>query len=756
MEIKIFNLILVLFVAWMGGALATRLKYPAILGELLAGIVFGPPILGLLQINPALDVLAHFGVFLMMLYIGMEINLRDLQKASFGGLLAAVGGFICPMFLGYWLVIWLGGTQAAGLFLGVAMGVTSLATKSRILLDLKLLGTRIAHVMLAGAVMTDTAALVIFAAIIGIAGAKVVSLGEIALVAGKALLFFGAAFLVGIKLLPFLGRQMARAGFNQRTTNFSIVLMVGLLFAEMAELGGLHSILGAFFAGLFLREGVFERKLSRDVSNLVHDISIGFLAPIFFVTAGFQVSLSVFQTDLLMLISVIVVATVAKILGTALFYLPSKNGWREGIAIGAGMNGRGAVEIIMAQIGLEYGIISRDIFSILVFMAFFTTMTVPLFLKWSIDWLRRRNELVEAEDDREGVILIGAGPLARRLAHFLGETQPVWLIDSNKIYCKAAQDEGLNVINGNALEEEVLAQANAEKVRLMIALTPNQQINVLTAQLGRKEYWIPRVYAYQSARYQWMYQILLSDIEVNVFDLGKFDLTDWDRWIQNKRVKTRKVAVTEPVPAREWLKRHAKSSSLLPLGVAREGVRLFFPLVETLSELDTVYGLEVLEPDVVIEDEFDHLLKEADVLDIMDAIDYRDCFKLISRALAQRTGMAAGELEHAFYDRERLSSTVLAPGLAIPHLILEGEGIFHIVVLRCCAGVRFSAEAPGVHTIFALAGSVDMRRTHLRALSAIAQIVQNPEFENQWLAAEGVREMRKLLLTAERKRFSEA
>lgn len=753
MEINIFNLILVLFVAWVAGALVSRLRYPAILGELSAGIIFGPPLLGLLQFNTALEVLAHFGVFLMMLYIGMEINPRDLKKASFGGLLAAVGGFVTPMVLGYLLVIWFDGTQEAALFLGVAMGVTSLATKSRILLDLKLLGTRIAHIMLAGAVMTDTAALVIFAAMLGLTGATALAFDVLSLIVLKALLFFGVAFLVGLKVLPYIGRQLSRAGFNQRTANFTVVLMVGLLFAEMAELAGLHSILGAFIAGLFLREGVFERKLSHDVSKLVHDISIGFLAPIFFVTAGFQVSLSVFQTDLLMLISVIVVATIAKIFGTALFYLPSRNGWREGLTIGAGMNGRGAVEIIMAQIGLEYGIISQDTFSILVFMAFFTTMTVPVFLKWGVDWLRRRDELVESEDERIGVIIVGAGPLARKLGHILVKHQPVWMIDNNEMYCADANAEGLPAIHGNALEEATLAKASAENARLLIALTPNQNINLLAAQLARRVYWIPNVFAYQSAGSQWMYQKLLAEDDVTAFDLSQYELIEWDRWITDNNADLRRIAVTDECEVADWVVQYGQTQPFLPLVISRNNVSYFVSQLDQLKPSDTVTGIILAEAEVMASDEFDLLVTDAVILDIAGPLDYQACFRQISVELSTQIGISPEIIEQKFHDREHLGSTVLAPGLAIPHLILEGSDIFKMVIVRSKNGVVIGEDVQNAHAVFALAGSENMRGTHLRALSAIAQIVQDQAFERKWLGASSVDELRTLLLDAKRKRF---
>ena len=136
MHLDIVNLLLVLMAAWGAGKLAARVGYPAVLGELLAGILLGPPLLGLIHASPALSVLAEVGVLLMMLYIGMEIDPRELKKASWGGLLAALGGFITPFVLCFGLVMWATGSLVAAFFVGIAAGVTSLATKSRILVDL--------------------------------------------------------------------------------------------------------------------------------------------------------------------------------------------------------------------------------------------------------------------------------------------------------------------------------------------------------------------------------------------------------------------------------------------------------------------------------------------------------------------------------------------------------------------------------------------------------------------------------------------
>jgi Kef-type K+ transport system membrane component KefB len=395
MDFPLLDLFLILLAAFVGGRLAVRLGYPSVLGELGAGIILGPPLLGLLSGGEAIAVLAEVGVLLMMLFIGMEIDPRELGKASTGGILAALGGFIVPFALGFWVITAAGGTTMAAVFVGMAMGVTSLATKSRILVDLRILDTRIAHVMMAGALVADTLSLLIFAGITSVVAVGSLDLASVAWITVKVVIFFAAAWFVGVRGLPVAWRWAQRRGLD-RAAAVPLMLLVALAFAEGAHLAGLHGILGTFVAGLALREAIGEKRLSHDLTGLVKDVSLGFLAPVFFVTAGFEVTFAVFTDAPGLLLATIVLATVGKIVGTAVAYLPTGHGWREGVVLGAGMNGRGAVEIIIAGIGLQAGIIDRTTFSILVFMAIATTATVPLFLTWGVRWLQDRDELVRS------------------------------------------------------------------------------------------------------------------------------------------------------------------------------------------------------------------------------------------------------------------------------------------------------------------------------------------------------------------------
>ncbi len=482
MHHEILYVALVLAAALAGGRIAIRLGYPSILGEIAIGIVLGPPLLGLLESNEAISILGKFGILLMMLYIGLHLDLHDLKRASIPGLLAAIGGFVVPAGLGAALMLAVGRSPLESLFVGLAMGVTSLATKSRILVDLRILNTRIAHVLVAGALLSDLAVLVVFAAVLGQGTADGISLATGAMAGLRALGFGLGAVLMAALVLPRLKRFTRDREFDRNATLLGVIVF-GLLGAYAAELAGIHAILGAFVAGLLLDGETIGTKVDRDVQSKLSTISVGVLAPFFFVSAGFHVSLDVFRTDLGLLIGVIALATVGKIVGTALFYLPSRNGWREGVVIGTGMNGRGAVEIIVAEIALAQGLIGQNVFSILVFMALFTTATVPVLLTMGVRWLRSSGELVKAGGRNEAIV-VGANAIARRIGSTLLPAMPVTLIDTNRENQARCVLEGLTVQLGSGLDEAVLEESGVKRASKLIAATPNAEVNVLAAQLA--------------------------------------------------------------------------------------------------------------------------------------------------------------------------------------------------------------------------------------------------------------------------------
>lgn len=752
MELSLANLLLVLLAGWLAGWGATRLGYPSVLGELLIGILLGPPLLGLLHGSDALAVLAEIGILLMMLYVGMEIDPRELGRASWAGLLAALGGFITPFVLAYFTMIYFGTPPTGAVFVGIAAGVTSLTTKSRILVDLRLLDTRVAHVLMAGALVSDTISLIVFAALLGALETGALSAAGVAIVGLKVVLFFVATLLIGLRVFPYLGRKLTEIGLASRTFHFTFVLLLAVFFGELAHIAGLHAILGAFMAGLFLRDNVLGRSLSHDLMGAVREASIGFLAPIFFVTAGFQVSLGVFADNLDLLVAIVGVATVGKIAGTAAFYAFSGNGWREGLTIGAGMNGRGAVEIIVAGIALEAGLISTEVFSILVFMAIFTTATVPFLLKWGTDWLRRRGELVPAKHQRKGTVLLGAGPTARALAKALEPAEPVHLVDTNASRCQAAEKEGLRVTCGNALRDQVLGEVDAGDSGTFIAVTPNSEVNALVAQIARSTFSIGRVLLLQEGVERSGHRASLEHLNAETLFGGPISLSDWDRRIASGAVQEERIPVDREVLAGDWT-RDLEPDAFLPLVVVRGEERLPFQAGELLQVGDEVVAMRHVESQAREQDLFDEIVASCPVIDLEGEITVDRLFEAAAQAFGSEIGAPPPEIVRLLRDRDRAGTTVLSPGLAIPHFRTTGEGQFHLLIMRARDGIVFPGQAEPVYAILVIASSPDQRAFHLRALAAIAQVAQAPEFERRWREAKGRVELRALIMRANRRGF---
>ncbi len=754
MEIGFIYIFGVLLLAWVGGGIASRLGYPPVLGELIVGVLFGPPIFALLHTNTAIQVLAEIGVFFLMLYIGLEVEPRQLRRATGAGLSAALGGFLTPFVFGYGLGIGHGWTVMESLILGLGLGVTSLAVVSRLLVDMQLVETRLTSIFMAGAVVSDTLALLVFALLLGIAQKGRFDLGDTALFAGKALLFFGVTAIIGSQALPYIGRYLQKIGFTSRTANFTLVLLFALVFAEMAELAELHAVLGAFLAGVFLHEGVIHRKVSQELNSLVHDLSIGFLTPIFFVTLGFRVVIDVVRTQWGFLLLVAGMATLGKLLGTLLFHLPYSRNWRESLVLGIGMNGRGGVDMIIAGIALEAGMISPEVFSILVLNAILTTATVPILFRLAGRFLVQEAWLHAPDPSRRVIVIVGAGPFARALALRIQMFAPVWLIDSNLRHCQEAERAGLLVIHGNALQEATLLQAHALEARTLIAMTPNLEINVLVAQFAREEFFIPDVRVVLTSEQSGMYTDILNRIRVQPAFAGTVPLEDWDRWFDLGTIEWATLPVSASQAAVSDVVRSVFPEGwVLPVFVERGGnVHIYSPDMP-LREGDVLWVVRSAQSPAVQRDPFDRLIARAVILDLDTAMDFDDFFQEVARHMAPRVGLSVDALYRKLRDRETSSTTVLTPFLAVPHVMVERPHTFEILVARSRNGIRFPGTDTGVHTVFVLIGSPEERNLHLRALSAIAQIVQNEDFESRWLQARHAEELRQILLRAKRQRF---
>ncbi len=748
---SLIHLLLALFLAWISGEVVARMGYPAVLGELAAGILFGPAILGWIQPSEGLATLAEVGVFLLMLYIGMEMDYTDILREARPGFWATLGGVVVPFVTGFLIGQVSGRPLQENLVIATTFAVTALATKSRILVDLNLLGTRLASVLIATALTTDILALVVLAVVYTLiqTGSFAVQAMLITLLHAGA--FFAGAVLLGHYGLPLLARFMNRLGFQGRTVNFTLLLIVALVYAEMAELAGMHAILGAFIAGLFIREAMVRRKLSHELREMVHDLSVGFLAPVFFIYAGFDVNLqSVFQA-LPFFLLILVGATVSKILGTMALYALGGYPWREGLVLGSALNGRGAVGIIVAQIGLEAGVLDPATFSSLVLMAFFTTLSVPVLLKWGVAWLRRRGEL-EASRTREGVLIVGASPVGLLLARAFEGTGTM-LVDANPDFCEEAERLGFLCVQGNALKEEILEHAGAERARTLIVITPNTETNVLIARFARETFLIPEVYVLVEADHKDALWEPVREEGLIPFNFGAFTLGEWNRWVQEGRTEPSEVGVTASIRSELFLETVYQHDVVLPLTVVRDGTPVFFYALEKLQTGDRVRTLRLVEPAFGVRDDLDLLIERAEVVDFREG-GQEEVFARLAEIFSREIRHPRNDLLERFRAREQELSTWVAPGLAIPHIVVPGSEQFALAIARSEEGITWGDPDRKVHAIFAFVSTLDHRLLHLRILASIAQMAHQPEFMERFLEAKNPRELRQFLLSLPRRRFA--
>lgn len=395
-------LLVILVLARLAGALTERIGQTAILGELLAGVVLGlvvtafpntlPQFVDIGE-NEVFKAICNLGIFFLMFMAGMEMRLEQLTMASKKGSVIALGGLLLPLALGYGLGwLWLPGSEykfEQAFFLGVALSVTSTAISIRILMDVGQLRTKLGHTIISAAVIDDIIGLGLLAILVSILEIGSMPSGlELAILAAKILGFFVFAIIVGRFMIPRIGTRLHRV--KTAEVEFSVALAIALIFAVAAEVLGMHFIIGAFIAGLLIRERTFGDWAISDIQQRVSGISLGFLAPIFFASVGLQLDLSALSRALPFTVVLIVVAIVGKLIGCGLPARILKFSNRESLAIGSVMNGRGEVLLIVAAIALAAGLFENPVptpplvtalFSSVVITAIVTTILTPFALK---------------------------------------------------------------------------------------------------------------------------------------------------------------------------------------------------------------------------------------------------------------------------------------------------------------------------------------------------------------------------------------
>jgi len=376
------NLLMLMVIVWTTGVICRIIHQPPVLGELTAGIIFGPAFLGLISPNEMLAILSELGVFFLMFYAGLETNPIDLKKFRRHSTIIGISGFIIPFGIAYLACQFFALPNEQALFISLGLSITAIAVSARVLHDLELSDHKVSPVIIGASIIDDVLALAFFTAIIDLGSNDGgINWFQFALTMGKVVLFFAMAIGIGLWLYPKIGKFLS----SRSSKGFTFALIMALMFGVLAELAGLHIIIGAYMAGLFVREGVVSQELMTKISDRFVAITYGFLGPIFFVSLSFHVTFEIFNTHLLLTLVLLFAAIIGKLIGAGGGALLSGMNTQEATVIGLAMNGRGAVELVVASIGLQLGLINDEIFSILVLIAFVTTSMPPITMKLFID-----------------------------------------------------------------------------------------------------------------------------------------------------------------------------------------------------------------------------------------------------------------------------------------------------------------------------------------------------------------------------------
>ncbi len=379
---------------------ARKFKQPAVIGEIIAGILLGPTILGM--INPewfnalypipsdTATVLTGFvqvAVIMLLFIAGLEVDLhivwqqgRQAVSTSFFGLIIPFAlGFVFPYSFPEFFGIAEGQQRLTfALFMGTAMAITALPVIVRILMDLNIFKSRMGMLVVASAMVDDVVGWIIFSVILGMIGKQ----GEVFSVFNTILLTIGFVVVMltigrGLlnRVLPWVNKKMAWPGGV-----LSLSLALCFLGAAFTEYIGIHAIFGAFIVGVALGD---SEHFSERAKEIVHQFINNIFAPLFFVSIGLRVNF-ITNFDPLLTLVILIIAFAGKIIGSGMGTKLGGFSWRESFAAGFGMNARGAMEIILGLIALENGLINEKVFVSLVIMALITSMSSGPLMKWML------------------------------------------------------------------------------------------------------------------------------------------------------------------------------------------------------------------------------------------------------------------------------------------------------------------------------------------------------------------------------------
>jgi Kef-type K+ transport system membrane component KefB/nucleotide-binding universal stress UspA family protein len=454
------EVLLLLVVGRVLGEGMQRIGQPALMGTLLAGIILGPSLFGWLWPSAQhflfpkdeaqkgmIDGLSQIGILMLLLLTGMETDLKLVRKSGAAAIAIALCGIAFPFVCGYLLGqlgpavlfegVGNGSRLVPSLFLGTALSISSIKIVAMVVREMNFMRRNLGQLIVATAIMEDTCGWVIIAITFGIAGAGMHGSGPegidwlgLAKTVTGVVLFLVFCFTAG-RWLIFSAIRWVNDNFRSDFAVVTAILVIMGLLAEITQLLGVRTVLGAFMAGVLIGESPI---LTGHIQTQLRGMITAFFMPIFFGLSGLAADLTILKSGTLMALTalLVVIASLGKFSGAFAGAMLGRLSWREGIALGCAMNARGSTEVIVASIGLSMGALSQNLYTMIVTMAVITTMAMPPMLRAALrDLPMSKDEETriarEAMDQRgflprlERLLLaVDDSPVGRTAARFAG------------------------------------------------------------------------------------------------------------------------------------------------------------------------------------------------------------------------------------------------------------------------------------------------------------------------------------------------
>lgn len=388
----LLDLALILLFANIGGYISKRLKQPAVLGEILTGLVIGPSVLNLIHSSGTITHMAEIGVILLMFIAGLETDVSDLKASSKCSAYIALGGVLLPMLLGIGTILLLkpDADFNQALFVGVILTATSVSITVEALRELNKLRTKQGIGILGAAVIDDVAGIIILTLIAGTASPA--QANNLFVVIFKIAGFFLLSIILGIVFSRLLTKYSEIVSRDNRVLTYALIFC--FLLAFIAEELGVAAIIGAYFTGVLFSTTPHRNRVSHEIQRIAYSL----FTPIFFINIGLNVELRGLSGVYLLGIALVFAAVIGKVIGCGIGARLSNFNIRESLQVGIGMIPRGEVGLIVANLGLKLGIVENNIFATIVLIVLVTTIITPPLLKVAFNSGREEKQMIKPDE----------------------------------------------------------------------------------------------------------------------------------------------------------------------------------------------------------------------------------------------------------------------------------------------------------------------------------------------------------------------